>query len=267
MPDLALAPAAAVITPSAASSLAEIGTMAGRSVRLTLRRLDGLITTVMLPIVLMCVFVYLFGGAIEPSGHYVDFVVPGVLLMCAGFGSAATAVTVGQDMADGVIDRFTAMDVRGTAILFGHVIGSALRNLLSTVLVFGTALLIGFRSDASPLDWLGVLGMLLVYVLAVSWLAAAVGLLVKSAEAANGFTAIFMFVPYPSSLFVPIATMPSWLRGFATYQPVNPAIQTIRGLLLGTPTGSMPWQALAEWGGVMVVSIVLAGALFRRRVS
>jgi ABC-2 type transport system permease protein len=249
------------------ASLLDLGTMTSRVIKLTLRQIDGLFTTVMLPIVLMCVFVYLFGGAIEPGGHYVSFIVPGVLLMCAGYGSSTTAISVSQDMAAGVIDRFTSLDISGTAILFGHVVGSMLRNLLSTVLVLATALLIGFRSGASPLAWLGALGMLVVYILAVSWLAAAIGLLVKSVEAANGFTMIFMFVPYPSSMFVPIHTMPSWLRGFATYQPINVAIETVRGLLLHTSTGSAPWQALAEWGGVMVLSIVLAGRLFRRRVS
>jgi ABC-2 type transport system permease protein len=242
-------------------------TMAGRCIRLSSRNIDALVTSLMLPIMLMLMFVYLFGGAIETGGEYVTYVVPGVILLCAGFGSATTAVTVSQDMTGGIVDRFRSMDVGGPAILCGHVAASVLRNAASTVLVFGVAFLIGFRPHAGALDWLAAVGVLLAFVLAVSWLAAAIGLIAKSPEAANGFTFLIMFLPYASSAFVPVDTMPSAIQGFAQHQPITPVIETLRGLLLGTPVGSNPWTALAWCAGILAVSVAASGVLFRRRTG
>jgi ABC-2 type transport system permease protein len=242
-------------------------TMAVRCTRLSARNIDALVTSLMLPVMLMLMFVYLFGGAIETGGEYVTYVVPGVILLCAGFGSATTAVTVSQDLAGGIIDRFRSMDVGGPSILAGHVAASALRNAVSTLLVFGVAFLIGFRPHAGPLDWLAAVGVLLAFVLAVSSLAAAIGLIAKSPEAANGFTFVIMFLPYASSAFVPVDTMPSAIQGFARHQPITPVIETLRGLLLGTPVGSNGWTALAWCGGILAVSIAVSGVLFRRRTG
>ena len=241
--------------------------MAARCLRLTSRNLDGLLTSLMLPIMLMLMFVYLFGGAIQTGTAYVTYVVPGVLLLCAGFGSAATAVSVSHDMTGGIVDRFRSMDVGGAAVLAGHVVASVARNLVSTMLVFGVAFLIGFRPSAGPLDWLAAVGILLVFILALSWFSAAVGLLAKSPEAANGFTFFVSFLPYPSSAFVPIATMPSWLQGFAQHQPITPVIESIRGLLLGQPVGANPWLALLWSGAILIASIALSSLLFRRRTT
>ena len=240
-------------------------TMAARCTRLSARNIDALVTSLMLPVMLMLMFVYLFGGAIDTGGAYVTYVVPGVILLCAGFGSATTAVTVSQDLAGGIVDRFRSMDVGGPSILAGHVAASALRNAVSTLLVFGVAFLIGFRPHAGPLDWLAAVGVLAAFVLAMSWLAAAIGLIAKSPEAANGFIFLIMFLPYASSAFVPVDTMPTWLQGFAQHQPITPVIETLRGLLLGTPVGSNPWTALAWCGGILAVSIAASGVLFRRR--
>jgi ABC-2 type transport system permease protein len=242
-------------------------TMVGRSLRLTMRTPDALLTSLLLPVLLMLLFVYLFGGAIQTGTRYVTYVVPGVLLLSAAFGAATTAVSVSQDMTGGIIDRFRSLDVGGAAILAGHVAASVARNLASTVLVVGVAFLIGFRPSAQPLDWLAAGGVLLVFMLAISWLSAAVGLLAKSPEAAGGFTFLMAFVPYPSSAFVPIDTMPSWLHGFANNQPVTPVIETLRGLLLGTPVGSSAWQALAWCLGILVASVALSGILFRHRTA
>jgi ABC-2 type transport system permease protein len=242
-------------------------TMAGRSLRLTMRTPDALLTSLLLPIMLMLLFVYLFGGAIQTGTEYVTYVVPGVLLLCAGFGASMTAVSVSQDMTGGIVDRFRSLDVSGTAVLAGHVAASVARNLASTVLVFGVAFLIGFRPSAEPLDWLAAAGVLLAFMLAISWLSAAIGLLARSPEAAGGFTFFMAFLPYPSSAFVPIDTMPSWLHGFANNQPVTPVIETLRGLLLDTPVGTSPWLALAWCGGILVASVALAGVLFRRRTA
>ena len=242
-------------------------TMTARCFRLTRRQLDALLISLLLPVLLMLLFVCLFGGAIHTGTRYVTYVVPGVLLLCAGYGASLTAVSVCHDMAGGIVDRFRSMDIRGTAILTGHVAASVARNVASTVLVFGVACLIGFRPHAGLPGWLAAGGVLLLFILAVSWLAAAFGLAVKTPEAANGFMFVVAFLPYASSAFVPVATMPSWLRGFASHQPVTPATETIRGLLLGTPVGTSPWLALGWCGGILALAVALSGWLFRRRTA
>jgi len=242
-------------------------TMAARCTRLSMRNFDALLTSLMLPVMLMLVFVYLFGGAIETGTEYVTYVVPGVILLCAGFGSATTAVTVSQDMTGGIVDRLRSMDVGGAAVLAGHVAASIARNAASTVLVLAVALGIGFRPSAGALDWLAVAGVLFVFVVAISWLAAAIGLLARSPEAANSFTFFVMFTTYASSAFVPVHTMPAWLQGFALHQPITPVIETMRGLLLGTPVGAKPGIALAWCAAILAVSVALSGALFQRRTA
>jgi ABC-2 type transport system permease protein len=241
--------------------------MVGRSLRLASRNLEVLLTALILPVMLMVLFVYLFGGAIDTGTAYVTYVVPGVLLLCAGYGASLTAVSVSQDMTSGIIDRFRSLDVSGAALLAGHVVASVLRNLISTILVLGVALLIGFRPSAGPLEWLEAGGILVAYIFALSWLSAVVGLFAKSPEAASGFSFFFLFLPYPSCAFVPIATMPSWIQGFAQHQPVTPVTETLRGLLIGTPVGSSPWISLTWCGGILVVSVVLASFLFPRRAA
>src|SRR5215468_7580415 len=234
MSDTVIAVAAAARRGARPSpALASMPVMIARCVRLTRRNLDALITALVLPILLMLMFVYLFGGAITTGTSYVQYVVPGVVLLCAGFGAANTAVSVCQDMTGGVIDRFRSLDVPGQALL----------------------------------AWAAAAGILLLFVLAISCLAAVAGLLATSAEAASGFVFAIMFLPYPSSTFVPIATMPTWLQGFARDQPVTPVVETLRGLLLGTPVGASPWHAVAWCGGIMVGAVAISGVLFRRRTA
>jgi ABC-2 type transport system permease protein len=240
-------------------------TMSARCLRLTRRNPEALLTSLMLPILLMLLFVYLFGGAIETGTKYVTYVVPGVLLLCAGYGASITSVSVAHDMSGGIVDRFRSLDVGGASVLAGHVTASVVRNAASTATVLGVGVLIGFRPDASALDWVGAAAIMALYVLALSWFAAVIGLLAKSPEGASGFTFFVMFLPYPSSAFVPVHTMPGWIQGFAAHQPVTPVIETLRSLLLGTPAGSSPWQALAWCAGILAVSVTLAGVLFRRR--
>jgi ABC-2 type transport system permease protein len=241
--------------------------MAGRSVRLSRRNVDALITAMALPVMLLLIFVYFFGGAINTGMEYVTYVVPGVLLLCAGFGSASTAVAVTEDLKGGIIDRFRSLDVGGTAILAGHVLASTARNLIATALVLALAFAIGFRPSAGPGGWLAAVGLLVAYIAALSWLSAAVGLLVKSPEAAGGFTFFVSFLPYPSSAFVPTGTMPSWLQGFAAHQPVTHVIEAVRGLLLGQPVGSTGWVALAWCTGILAASAAVSGPLFKRRTA
>src|ERR1700710_1155848 len=158
-------------------TFADARTMIGRGLRLTSRNAEALTMSLMLPIMLMLVFVYLFGGAINTGTSYVTYVTPGIILLCAGFGASMTAVSVSKDMTGGIIDSFRSRDISGAAVLAGHVAASVARNLTSTVLVFGVAFLIGFRPVAGAVDWLAVLGILLAFILAISWLSAAAGLL------------------------------------------------------------------------------------------
>jgi ABC-2 type transport system permease protein len=239
--------------------------MVRRATRLTMRNSDALLTSLMLPIMLMLLFVYLFGGAIETGTEYVTYVVPGVIMLCASFGASLTAVAVTNDMTNGIMDRFRSMDVRGAALLGGHVAASTARNLVSTVLVLGVAFLIGFRPSASLVDWLAAIGLLVVAILALSWASAAVGLLAKTPEAASGFTFFVMFLPYPSSAFVPVETMPTWIHGFAEHQPFTPLIEALRGFLLDAPVGTSAWTALAWCTGILAVSIAASGHLFKHR--
>jgi len=239
--------------------------MIRRATTLTIRNGDALLTSLALPIMLMLLFVYLFGGAIDTGTEYVTYVVPGVIMLCASFGASLTAVAVTNDMTNGIMDRFRSMDVRGTSVLGGHVAASTARNLVSTVLVLGVAFLIGFRPSASLVDWLAAAGLLVVAILALSWASAAVGLLAKSPEAAGGFTFFVMFLPYPSSAFVPVETMPAVLRGFAQHQPLTPVIETLRGLMIGTPVAAEATIALTWFGAILVLAYVVAGLLFKRR--
>ena len=242
-------------------------TMTGRSLRLSARSPEALLTALLLPVMLMVVFVYLFGGAVSIGTRYVNYVAPGVLLLCAVTGASTTAVTVCQDMTGGIIDRFRSLDVSGSAVLAGHVAASVLRNLVSTLLVTAVAVGIGFRPHASVASFAAALAVLLLFVTAVSWLAAAFGLLVSAPEAANSAMFFLMFLCYASSAFVPVRTMPWWLRGFATHQPATPVTETIRGLLLRSPGGIPLGPALAWCGGLLAVSVALSVVLFRRRTA
>ena len=217
---------------------------------------------------LMVVFVYLFGGAVDIGTRYVDYVVPGVLLLCAVTGASTTAVTVCQDMAGGIIDRFRSLDVSGTAVLAGHVTASLLRNLASTVLVIAVAFGIGFRPHASVASFAAALGVLLLFVTAISWLAAAFGLLVRAPEAANSAMFMLMFFSYASSAFVPVRTMPWWLRGFAgTSRPRRSPRPSAACCSAAARSG----RAAGHRAGLVrrhpVVSMAISAWLFRRRTA
>jgi ABC-2 type transport system permease protein len=239
--------------------------MSQRCVRHIVRHLDTLITSIVLPVVILLLFVFVFGGAINTGTAYINYVVPGILLLCAGFGSSSTAVAICNDMLGGIVDRFRSLPIASSSVLTGHVVASLVRNLISTCVVVLVALVIGFRPTAGPLAWLAALGILMLFVLAISWLSAVLGLLASSPDAASGFSFFMMFLPYISSAFVPTDTMPRFLRVFARHQPVTPVIETLRGLLLGTPIGNSAWFAIAWCLGITLVSFTIARALFNRR--
>ena len=236
-----------------------------RSLRRSLRDGESLLMAILLPVMLMLVFTWIFGGAIAPGGGYVDYVVPGIILTCAGFGASSTAVYVATDMSSGIIDRFRTLPLRASAVLTGHVVASLVRNLLATTIVVGVALLMGFRPSASPGEWIAASALIALYILAITYLFAAIGLAAGSAEAANGYGFALLFLPYVSSGFVPVETMPAWLQPIAEVQPLTPIIDTIRGLLLGTPLTSDSSWAVAWCVAIIAGAVAWGSALYRRR--
>jgi ABC-2 type transport system permease protein len=241
--------------------------MVTRSVRRSFRDPEAFFTALMLPVILMLLFVYVFGGAMDTGTSYVNYVVPGLLLLCAGFGAGTTAVGVANDMSNGIVDRFRSMPISGSSVMVGHIVASIVRNLIATTLVIGVALLVGWRPTGGVLDWVAAIALVLLFILAISWLSAAAGLLAGNPEAANGFTMIVMFLPYVSTAFVPGDSLPSWLRGFAEHQPFTPVIETLRGLWMGTPIGDQAWWAAAWCLGIIAVSAPAAAWLFDHRTS
>ncbi|MFJ3402847.1 ABC transporter permease [Promicromonospora sp. NPDC090134] len=250
--------------------LSDVSTMTTRGLRLVSRDADAMITAVVLPVIILLMFVLVFGGALDTGTEYINYVTPGVILLAAGFGAANTAMAVERDMSGGMVDRLRSMPVNAWTVLSGHVVASLVKNLATTAIVFGVSILLGFRPQATALEWLAAVGMILLFVGWITWLATLVGVLVRSPDAAGGFSFFVMFLPYVSSAFVPVDTLPGWLRGFAEHQPVTPVIETVRGLLVGG--GS----AVADPAGVAVLAVawclglgllfaVAAGLAFRAR--
>ncbi|ASO19771.1 ABC-2 type transport system permease protein [Actinoalloteichus hoggarensis] len=258
-------------TPTSRSSLrwavSDVMTMIGRRIRHVLRTPDDLIVSLILPITMMLLFVFVLGGAIDRSGGYVDYAVPGVLILSAGFSAAQTGTGLTADLVTGVIDRFRSLPIVGSAVLTGHVITSLLRNIVSTTLVILVALLIGFRPQADLLAWVGVFGVVALYVLMISWLSMIFGVVSKTVEGAGQFSFVILFLPYLSSAFVPTETMPAALRVIADHQPATPVIETVRALLSGTPVGSSAAWAVGWCVTLGTLAFVISSVLFVRRTA
>ena len=252
--------------PPLAPLVAE-ATFIKRSLIHTIRTPDVIVMAIALPVILMLLFTFVFGGAIDGEGTYVNYVVPGIILLCAGFGAASVATDVANDMTTGIIDRFRTMPLRASAVITGHVVASLLRNLVATIVVIGVAVAVGFRPTATVGEWALMLALVAVYILAITYLFAAIGLAASSPEAAGGYGFILMFLPYISSAFVPVDTMPEWLQWVAHNQPLTPIIETIRGLLLGTEVGGAGWLALMWCGIILAVAIVWTSVLFRAKAG
>ncbi|MFG1817404.1 ABC transporter permease [Kribbella sp. NPDC049174] len=251
----------------ATAALSDAVTMIDRCVRLMRRNVDTLFVSILLPMLMMALFVYVFGGAISTGTEYISYVVPGILLLTTGYGASNTAMAVADDMNSGMIDRLRSLPIRSFAVLTGHVTASVARNAVSTAIVIVASLAMGFRPAAGPGDWLAAIGLLLLYVLALSWLAAGLGVIAKSVESASTLSFFMLFLPYLSSAFVQPETMPSWLRPISEHQPITPVIETVRGFLIGTPMGNNGWIALAWCTGLLLFSVTLATSLYRRRTS
>jgi ABC-2 type transport system permease protein len=242
------------------------GVFVGRSLRHSLRDAEVLIMGITLPVMLMLLFTYVFGGAISGSqSAYVSYVTPGIILLCAGFGASSSAVYVSRDLATGTIDRFRTMPVPAATVLVGHVVSSLLRNLAATGVVVLVAILVGFRPQAGLGGWLVAVGLIALWILAVTALFVFIGLVAGSPEAASAYGFLFLFLPYVSSAFVPSATLPTWLRGFAEHQPITPVIESIRVLLLGGSPGSEVWWAVGWSLLILAVPAVLIAVVFPRQ--
>jgi ABC-2 type transport system permease protein len=241
--------------------------LTGRSLRHVLRSPDTIITTAIMPIAIMLLFVYVFGGAIDTgSVPYVDYLLPGILLITIASGIAYTSYRLFLDLSGGIVDRFQSMPVARSSVLWGHVLTSLVANLVSLVVVVGVALLLGFRTGAGPLEWLAVLGILMLFTLALTWVAVIAGLAAKSVEGASAFSYPLILLPFVSSAFAPTGSMPGPVRWFAENQPVTSIVDSIRRLFAGEPVGTELWVALGWCGGILVVASAVAMVLFRRRV-
>jgi ABC-2 type transport system permease protein len=232
---------------------------------LSRRNIDTLVMSIALPLMILALFVYVFGGAINTGTAYINYVVPGIILLCIGYGGAATAMSVADDIHNGMIDRLRSLPIRSFAMLTGHVVASVARNAMSTTIVMAAAIAMGFRPNGTVTDWLLAIGLLLLYVLALSWLAAGLGTIASSVESASMLSFFMLFLPYLSSAFVPTQTMPAFLRGVSENQPITPIIETTRGLLTATPVGDSGWIALSWSVGLLVVSFTLATWLYRMK--
>ena len=242
--------------------------LTGRAMRHVTRSPDTIITTAITPIGIMLMLVYVFGGAIRHgSGSYVTYLLPGILLITIASGISYTALRLFTDIRGGIFERFQSMPIARSSVLWSHVLTSLAANLISLVAMVGVALLIGFRSDAGALAWLAVAGILILFTLALTWLAVIPGLSAKSVDGASAFAYPLIFLPFISSAFVPTATMPGPVRAFADYQPTTSIVDTIRDLLTQQPAGTRIWTALAWCLGILVVACILASIAYRRRIS
>ena len=240
----------------------------GRSMRHITRSLDTIITVTIMPIALMLLFVYVFGGAIHTgSDHYVNYLLPGILLITIAMGVSYTAVRLFTDMKSGMFERFQSMPIARSSVLWAHVLTSVVSNLISIVLVVLVAVLMGFRSAAGPLAWLAVGGILVLFTLALTWFAVIAGLSAKTVDGAAAFSYPIVFLPLISSAFVPTGTMPGPVRAFAANQPVTSIVNTIRDLLAQQPVGAGIWIALAWCLGILIVGYALAMAIYRRKIT
>jgi ABC-2 type transport system permease protein len=242
--------------------------LTGRTMRHVTRSPDTIITTAIMPIAIMVLFVYVFGGAIDTgSVSYVNYMLPGILLITIASGISYTAFRLFNDMQGGIFERFQSMPIARPGVLWAHVLTSLAANVISLVLVVGVALAMGFRSGAGALAWLAVAGLLLLFTLALTWIAVIPGLTAKSVDGASAFSYPLIFLPFISSAFVPTVKMPGPVRAFADNQPVTSIVDTIRHLFAGQPVGAGIWTALAWCVGILVIAYVLAGLAYRRRIS
>jgi ABC-2 type transport system permease protein len=246
--------------------LADSSTMLRRELRHTTRNPSTLLMSVLLPGVLLLLLNFGFGGAIRTgAGRYIDYLMPGIIMMAACYSISATAVAVATDSSEGIIDRFRTMAIARSALLTGHVLGSLLRSMFGTALVVLVALAVGFRPTTDPARWLGVVGLAALLLFATAWLATAIGLATGNPTGAASLAAIFQILPFLSGAFVPTETMPGWLQAFTANQPMTHIVAAMRGLLTGMPVGDHGWLAMAWCAGTALAGYGWARSAYDRR--
>ncbi|WP_010499712.1 ABC transporter permease [Paenibacillus elgii] len=246
----------------------DMSVMLGRSMRHIFRSMDTILTVCITPIAMMLLFVYVFGGAIQTgTDNYVNYLLPGILLMAIASGVAYVAYRLFLDKQRGIIERFHSMPIARSTVLWGHVLTSVVSNVISVVVIILVALMMGFRSSAGVLSWLAVAGILVLFTLALIWIAAIAGLSAKTVEGASAFSYPLIFLPFISSAFVPTDSMPKVVRAFAENQPVTSIVETIRALLSSQPVGNDIWVALAWCLGVMIVAYLFAVRAYKRNAA
>jgi ABC-2 type transport system permease protein len=242
--------------------------MLGRSLRHVTRSTDTIITVTIMPIAFLLLFVYVFGGAIRTgTDNYVNYLLPGILLIAIASGISYTAFRLFNDLQSGIFERFHSMPIARSSVLWGHVLTSLVSNAISVVAIVLVALLMGFRSSAGVLAWLAVTGILILFTLTLTWIAVIAGLSAKSPDGAAAFSYPIIFLPFVSSAFVPTASMPAPVRAFAENQPVTSIVNTIRALFEQQPVGNDIWVALSWCVGILVVAYVFAMVAYRRKMA
>jgi len=245
----------------------DMGVMLGRSMRHIFRSLDTILTVTITPIAMMLLFVYVLGGAIQTgTDNYVNYLLPGILLIAIASGIAYTSYRLFMDMQSGIFERFHSMPIARSTALWGHVLTSLVSNAISVLVIILVALIMGFRSSAGVLSWLAVAGILALFTLALTWTAVIAGLSATSVDGASAFAYPIIFLPFVSSAFVPTESMPSVVRAFAENQPVTFIVDAIRSLLAGQPVGKDIWVALAWCVGIMLVAYIFAMRVYKKRV-
>lgn len=245
----------------------DTATLLGRSLRHVLRSPDTIVTTAVTPIALMLLFVFVFGGAIDTGADSsIDYMIPGILLITVGSGVAYTAYRLFLDLKGGIVERFQSMPIARSSVLWAHVLTSLVANLVSLALVVGVAFVAGFRPAAGLFGWLAVVGILVVYIVALTWIAVIAGLSAKTVDGASAFSYPLIFLPFISSAFVPTASMPGPVRWFAENQPTTSIVDALRDLLTARPVGADIWIALAWCLGILLFGFLGAVSIYRRRV-
>lgn len=243
-------------------------TMARRCLLLSLRNVETLVTSILVPAFMMLLFVWIFGGAMNVGDvSYVNYIVPGIILQSIGQSSTTTAIRINNDINKGIIERFRSMPIAQSSVLSGHIVEAVTRKLFTVLIVIGVALLVGFRPTAGTANWLIAIGLIILYTITISWLSLIFGLISNNPEGAGSLAALVSVLPYLSSGFAPTEVMPTAVRAFAENQPLTPIIESLRALLLDQPIGNNLWIAIAWCIGILIFSYLLAVRIYKAKMS
>jgi ABC-2 type transport system permease protein len=249
-----------------AFAVSDSRTMIRRVLRHTMRNPSTLLMAILLPLILLTLMNYGFGGVIKIGGvKYIDYLIPGIIMMGAGYSASATAVAVSSDMSEGIIDRFRTLAIWRGSVLTGHVVGNTVRTGVGIAVVVLAGLGMGFRPSASPVRWLEAAGVVLLLLFTVSWLATAMGLAARNTSSAASMASLITFLPFLSGAFAPVSSMPGWLQVFTAHQPMTQIIDTLRGLMMDTPVGNHGWISVVWCVGITLFGYTWAKSVFSKK--